>query len=110
MSLRLRRPGGSKSSAVRKKGKAIIILNPAKPSIIMRNTLYLAYKDGDSDQIQHSIDLIVREVQQYVPGYALRGKPIFDKRDTPQGKKGYCYFTAGSRRCRRLSPSVCRQS
>ncbi|WP_372814341.1 acetaldehyde dehydrogenase (acetylating) [Paenibacillus sp.] len=69
------------------KGKAIIILNPAKPSIIMRNTLYLAYKDGDSDQIQHSIDLIVREVQQYVPGYALRGKPIFDKRDTPQGKK-----------------------
>lgn len=68
------------------KGKAIIILNPAKPPILMRNTVYVAYEDGDNDQILESVNQMINEVQQYVPGYRLKGEPILDRRDTPQGK------------------------
>ncbi|AGT32687.1 acetaldehyde dehydrogenase [Geobacillus genomosp. 3] len=68
------------------KGKAIIILNPAKPPILMRNTVYIAYEDGDDHQIRHSIGQMIHDVQQYVPGYRLKGEPIFDRRETPKGR------------------------
>lgn len=62
-----------------KKGKAIIILNPAEPPIIMRDTVHaLVERRGYEDEIIASIDRMVEEVQQYVPGYRLRGVPIFE--------------------------------
>ena len=62
------------------KGKAIIILNPAEPPVIMRDTVNALIKDKDFDEseIVASIEKMVKEVQEYVPGYRLRGKPQFD--------------------------------
>jgi acetaldehyde dehydrogenase (acetylating) len=64
-----------------KKGKAIIILNPAEPPLIMRNTIYCLLKDKELNQeeIFHSIKNMVEQVQDYVPGYQLRTEPIFDQ-------------------------------
>jgi acetaldehyde dehydrogenase (acetylating) len=62
-----------------KKGKAIIILNPAEPPIIMRNTIHaLVEETGKEEEIVHSIESMVKEVQTYVPGYRLRNEPMFD--------------------------------
>ncbi|MFQ3634047.1 acetaldehyde dehydrogenase (acetylating) [Roseiflexus sp.] len=69
-------------------GKAIIILNPAEPPILMRNTVY-ALPEGDFDetQVRDSIEAMVAEVQQYVPGYRLKNPPVFSIRETPWGRK-----------------------
>lgn len=63
-----------------KKGKAIIILNPAEPPIIMRDTVYCQVKEGtlNEEKIIHSIEQMVKAVAEYVPGYRLRTEPIFD--------------------------------
>ena len=61
------------------RGKAIIILNPAEPPILMRNTVYCALPDGtDHAAVAASIEAMVAEVAAYVPGYRLRTAPIFD--------------------------------
>ena len=54
------------------RGKAIIILNPAEPPLIMRDTVYCLCDDGDRDAIRQSIEDMVAEVQTYVPGYRLK--------------------------------------
>ena len=54
------------------RGKAIIILNPADPPLIMRDTVYCLSEDGDRDAIIESVEQMVREVQTYVPGYRLK--------------------------------------
>ena len=62
-----------------RKGKAIIILNPVEPPMIMRDTVYCAIPaDADRDAITESIQRRVAEVQRYVPGYTLRAEPQFD--------------------------------
>ncbi|MDN4075401.1 acetaldehyde dehydrogenase [Bacillus sp. OV194] len=63
-----------------KKGKAIIILNPAEPPILMRDTVYALVEEGsmDKEAIQASIQGMVETVQSYVPGYRLRTEPIID--------------------------------
>lgn len=63
-----------------KKGKAIIILNPAEPPIIMRDTVYALVEEGSMDEeaITKSIEEMIKVVQSYVPGYRLRTEPIFD--------------------------------
>ncbi len=62
------------------RGKAIIILNPAEPPLIMRDTIFCQIPDdADHDAIEASIDDIVQQVQQYVPGYRLRQRPQFDE-------------------------------
>lgn len=63
-----------------KKGKAIIILNPAEPPIIMRDTVYcLVDKETiDETEIVLSINKMVEKIQEYVPGYRLRTEPIFE--------------------------------
>ena len=60
------------------KGKAIIILNPADPPIMMRDTIYCEVKEMDEEKITHSIKEMVKKVQQYVPGYRLKQEPLFD--------------------------------
>jgi acetaldehyde dehydrogenase len=71
-----------------KQGKAIIILNPADPPIMMRNTIYVI-PEGDFDEaaVAASIEQMVAEVQAYVPGYHLKNPPVVEIRDTPWGKR-----------------------
>ncbi len=71
-----------------KRGKAIIVLNPADPPILMRNTVY-AVPEGDFDEgeVSASVERVVAEVQEYVPGYKLKNEPVFDVQDTPWGEK-----------------------
>jgi acetaldehyde dehydrogenase len=59
-------------------GKAIIILNPAEPPILMRNTVYCALPEGaDRDAIERSVEAMAGEVAAYVPGYKVKGV-VFD--------------------------------
>ena len=61
------------------KGKAIIILNPAEPPLIMRDTVHcLTAGEPDQEAITDSVHRMVREVQKYVPGYRLKNGPVFD--------------------------------
>lgn len=61
------------------RGKAIVVLNPADPPMIMRNTVYCALDpDADQDAITASIHDMVVTVQDYVPGYELKADPIFE--------------------------------
>ncbi|HMC40136.1 MAG TPA: acetaldehyde dehydrogenase (acetylating) [Acidimicrobiales bacterium] len=63
-----------------KRGKAIIVLNPADPPIIMRDTIFCSLPpDADRDKIDGSIRQMVESVQGYVPGYRLRTEPQFDE-------------------------------
>lgn len=59
-----------------KKGKAIIILNPAEPPIIMTNTIYSIVKNPDYKKISDAVYKIVNQIQKYVPGYRLRTEPM----------------------------------
>ena len=61
-----------------KKGKAIIILNPAEPPLYMRDTIYAMVNDPDKEKIVESIHEMVKKIQTYVPGYTLLTEPIFD--------------------------------
>ena len=69
----LERLGGAK------RGKAIIVLNPANPPIAMRDTIYVCFQQGAShEEVAASVKRMVCDIQQYVPGYRLRTEPIFD--------------------------------
>ena len=60
------------------RGKAIIILNPAEPPLVMRDTVICSLEPGaDRDAIRASVDRMVTEVATYVPGYRLRVPPQF---------------------------------
>lgn len=62
-----------------KKGKAIIIINPAEPPLMMRDTVHCLTKDTpDQEAITASVHNMVKEVQKYVPGYRLVNGPVFD--------------------------------
>ncbi|MET0108792.1 MAG: acetaldehyde dehydrogenase (acetylating) [Candidatus Thiodiazotropha sp.] len=62
-----------------KKGKAIIILNPAEPPLIMRDTVHcITEEEPDQQAITESIEAMIAEVQKYVPGYRLKNGPVFD--------------------------------
>ncbi|MCX2712368.1 acetaldehyde dehydrogenase (acetylating) [Mycolicibacterium sp. J2] len=68
------------------KGKAIIILNPAEPPMIMRDTIFCAIpEDADRAAITASIKDVVAEVQTYVPGYRLLNEPQFDEPSVVNG-------------------------
>ena len=60
------------------RGKAIIILNPAEPPLIMRDTVYCLAEDGDTAAIEASVEAMVAEVQKYVPGYRMKQKVQFE--------------------------------
>ncbi len=60
------------------RGKAIIVLNPAEPPLIMRDTVYCLCEDADQEAIRQSILAMVAEVQSYVPGYRLKQDVQFE--------------------------------
>lgn len=62
-----------------KQGKAIIILNPAEPPLIMRDTVHcLTAAEPKQDEITESVLAMAKEVQKYVPGYRIKNGPVFD--------------------------------
>lgn len=65
-------------------GKAIIVLNPADPPLLMRDTVYCLCPDPDADRaaIATAIADMVRDVQEYVPGYRLKQDVQFDRVDS----------------------------
>ncbi len=60
------------------KGKAIIILNPAEPPLIMRDTVICLTGEADTGAIRASVEAMVAQVQEYVPGYRLKQEVQFD--------------------------------
>lgn len=61
------------------RGKAIIILNPAEPPLLMRDTVHcLTADEPDQAAITASVHAMIAEVQKYVPGYRLKNGPVFD--------------------------------
>ncbi len=60
------------------RSKAIIILNPAEPPILMHNTIYAKIKNPDLDLLKIEISSIVKKIQKYVPGYKLILGPVFE--------------------------------
>ena len=62
-----------------KRGKAIIIINPAEPPLMMRDTIHCLTKDAPKEkEIIESAQQMIAEVQKYVPGYTLKNGPVFD--------------------------------
>ncbi|WP_445115531.1 acetaldehyde dehydrogenase (acetylating) [Acinetobacter sp. WZC-1] len=62
-----------------KQGKAIIIINPAEPPLIMRDTVHcLVEGEPDQQKITESVHAMIQQVQKYVPGYRLVNGPVFD--------------------------------
>jgi acetaldehyde dehydrogenase len=60
------------------RGKAIIVLNPAEPPLIMRDTVFVLCEPADQGAIEASIERMVAAVQAYVPGYRLKQRVQFD--------------------------------
>jgi len=62
-----------------RKGKALVVVNPAEPPMLMRNTIYCLTDDApDEAGIIESVQQMITEVQKYVPGYRLVNGPVFD--------------------------------
>ncbi|HVT34062.1 MAG TPA: acetaldehyde dehydrogenase (acetylating) [Nevskiaceae bacterium] len=62
-----------------KQGKAIIVINPAEPPMIMRDTIHCLTEEAPKqDEITRSVHEMIKEVQKYVPGYVLKNGPVFD--------------------------------
>ena len=71
--------GAIESIGGAKEGKAIIIINPAEPPLIMRDTIHcLTEQEPDQAAITDSVHAMIKEVQKYVPGYTLKNGPVFD--------------------------------
>ncbi|HOP21041.1 MAG TPA: acetaldehyde dehydrogenase (acetylating), partial [Amphiplicatus sp.] len=61
------------------RGKAIIILNPAEPPLLMRDTVYCLCDDANEEDIRKSIEKTIAEVTAYVPGYRLKQAVQFER-------------------------------
>jgi acetaldehyde dehydrogenase len=66
------------------RGKAIIVLNPAEPPLIMRDTVFTLSDPADRDAIEASVAAMAESVQRYVPGYRLKQRVQFDLFDASQ--------------------------
>jgi acetaldehyde dehydrogenase len=70
------------------RGKAIIVLNPAEPPLIMRDTVFVLSELVDRQLVEDSIEKMVAAVQAYVPGYRLKQNVQFEVIDTPVNVPG----------------------
>lgn len=62
-----------------KRGKALVVVNPAEPPLMMRDTIYcLTEADPRQEEIRESVHAMAAEVKRYVPGYKLTNGPVFD--------------------------------
>jgi len=88
-SLAIEKVGGAK------KGKAIIILNPAEPPLMMRDTVHVLCDSKDEAQVRASIEEVVSAVQSYVPGYRMKQAVQFEiiGEDAPLTLPGYGTFS-----------------
>ena len=77
------------------KGKAIIILNPAEPPLLMRDTVYVLSESADKAEVEASVEAMVAAVNSYVPGYRLKQKVQFDDipDDQPMNVPGLGHFS-----------------
>jgi acetaldehyde dehydrogenase len=77
------------------RGKAIIVLNPAEPPLLMRDTVFTLSDTADEHLVEQSIEKMVAEVQKYVPGYRLKQKVQFERfgANRPLKIPGYGEFT-----------------
>ena len=77
------------------KGKAIIILNPAEPPLLMRDTIYVLSDAADEAEVEASVEEMVKAVNSYVPGYRLKQKVQFDviPEDQPMNVPGLGRFS-----------------
>ena len=65
------------------KGRAIIILNPAKPPLLMRNTVLVLSEKTEPEKIRSSVHKMVQKIQGYVPGYQLKQQVEFEEINNP---------------------------
>lgn len=77
------------------RGKAIIVLNPAEPPLIMRDTVFTLSEPGDQDAIAASVEAMVARVQDYVPGYRLKQAVQFEPVTEPLRVPGVGVVTQG---------------
>lgn len=84
-----------------KKGKAIIVLNPAEPPLVMRDTVFTLSRQADKAAIRQSIHQMVEDVQKYVPGYTLHQEVQFE--DIPENQP---VFIEGVGHCHGLKTTV----
>ena len=77
------------------KGKAIIVLNPAEPPLLMRDTVYVLSEAADQVEVEASVEEMVKAVNRYVPGYRLKQKVQFDviPEDQPMNVPGLGRFS-----------------
>ena len=77
------------------KGKAIIILNPAEPPLLMRDTVYVLSDAADKAEVEASVEEMVKAVNSYVPGYRLKQTVQFDDipEDQPMNVPGLGRFS-----------------
>jgi acetaldehyde dehydrogenase len=77
------------------RGKAIIILNPAEPPLLMRDTVYVLSEAADKTAIEASVEEMAKAVNTYVPGYRLKQKVQFDDipEDQPMNVPGLGHFS-----------------
>ena len=76
------------------KAKAIIVLNPAEPPLLMRNTVFTLCDPIDQDKVKESVESMVAKVQAYVPGYRLKQEVQFERfgSNNPCAIPGYGEF------------------
>ncbi|MBC37443.1 MAG: acetaldehyde dehydrogenase (acetylating) [Oceanicaulis sp.] len=77
------------------RGKAIIILNPAEPPLLMRDTVYVLSDKADQAKVEQSVEEMAAAVASYVPGYRLKQKVQFDEipEDQPINVPDLGYFS-----------------
>jgi len=82
-----------------RRGKAIIILNPAEPPLVMRNTVFCFVEDGDPKAIEASIEQMTADVHAYVPGFRLKQAVQFEDitKARPIRIDGVGLFTRGAK-------------
>ena len=96
------------------RGKAIIILNPAEPPLIMRDTVFCLIGDADPGEVRDSIERMIADVAHYVPGYRLKQEvqitPVEPGRSPPWSASAVRASAGRSRRSSRsrAPPITCR--